>query len=195
MRPSGLKATLTTARVPAQGGPSGLRVRTSHSHTVVVAPVGDQAPGRADGDARRAEGELTAPSVVGAQGSAELPVAGHVPEPHRPVVGGGGEHAPVRAERDALDLVRMAGERQAEDVRRPHVPEPHGAVEAGGGERAAVRAERDAVDLVHVASEGRAERLERPHVPEPDRPVRPGRGERAPVGAEGDAPDLARGAA
>ena len=106
----------------------------------------------------RAEGDTADGALVAVQGLAELVWRACVPEPHRPVVAGGGERVPVRAEGDAADGALCGRVRGWPSCSwRARVPEPHRPVVAGGGERVPVRAEGDAVDGACVAGQGLAE--------------------------------------
>jgi hypothetical protein len=87
----------------------------------------------------------------------ELPVAIFVPEHHRPVVAGGGECLPVRAERDTVDRPLLPVERLADPAPGLRVPEHHRPVVAGGGERLRVPTERDTVDRSLLPIEGLAQ--------------------------------------
>ena len=86
----------------------------------------------------------TRPQTSGLQVGEAVPE--EVPEHHLPVVAGGGERAPVRAERNPIDGALAALEGWELGVVVRGVPEHDLAVVAGGGERAPVRAERDTVD-------------------------------------------------
>src|SRR5262245_52278525 len=77
-----------------------------------------------------------------------------VPKHHLAVEAGGGERAPVRAERNPGDTVLAAGEGCEPAVVVVGVPEHNRTVVAGGGERAPIRAERDAGDGVFAAEGG-----------------------------------------
>ena len=185
MRPSGLKATLETRSVwPRKGWPSCLWLRTSQSRTVPSSPA--EASVRPSG----LKATLVDGAGVAAQRLAERLWRAHVPEPHRPVVAGGGERVPVRAEGDAVDGVGVAAQRLAElpggCARPTAAPCPSSLPEASvrpSGLKATL-----STAPVWPRSGGRAAGGVR-DVPQPHRPVVAGGGERAPVRAEGDADD------
>ena len=133
-RPSGLNATAYTApswpvRVACPAPVAG-----SHSRTVPSPPA--EASCRPSGLNATA---YTAPVVAGEGGL--LGAGGRIPQPHRPVLAGGGELPPVRAERHRVHRAVVAGEGGLLGA-GGRIPQPHRPVLAGGGELPPVRAER-----------------------------------------------------
>ena len=162
-RPSGLNATPRTA--PAWP----VRVRrcspVAGSHSRAVSSLLAVA-------SRRPSGLNATPStvlVVAGQG-AQLLAGGRVPQPRRLVAAGGGEQAPVRAERHPVESAVVAGQ-GAQVLAGGRVPQPRRLVGAGGGEQPPVRAERHPDDRVGVAGQG-AQVLAGGRVPQPRRACR-----------------------
>ena len=127
---------------------------------------------------------LTAPVWADSQG-AELVLARYVPQADRLVRAGGRERPTVRAERHAVDVVCVAGERRAQLSAAWDVPQPDPVVRARRRKHLAVGRERDLVDAVLVAGERPADLAARGDVPQPDRAIAAGGGERLSIGAEG----------
>ena len=77
-----------------------------------------------------------------------------VPDPHRPIVPGGGDETVIIAEGHAPGEADVAGHRFADRLSGRRVPEPHRAVVPGGGEEPAVAAVGDAVHRPTVTAVG-----------------------------------------
>ena len=76
--------------------------QVEHAHRLLVGPRGREAG--AVGAERRT------PHLSGSLQGCELLAGRGVPDPRRPVVAGGGQHRPVGAERDVVDVDLVAGE-------------------------------------------------------------------------------------
>ena len=95
------------------------------------------------------------------------PPDGHVPEPHRVVVGRRGERHSIRAEGDLSHAFGVAVQ-DPDAAAGADVPQPDRSVRSGAGQRLAVRAECDRSHEGHVPHQGRQVSA-RHGVPEPDR--------------------------
>ena len=94
---------------PVSGAPICRWLATSHSRTVLVVAAGGQ------GLAVRAERHRVDGVGVAGERGADLPVAGHVPQPHRAVAAAAGQGLAVRAERHRVDGIGVT--RQDGDAR------------------------------------------------------------------------------
>jgi len=74
----------------------------------------------------------------------DLPVSGHIPQPHRAI--GAGQGLAVRAERHRCNRAGAGGERAPDLPVSGHIPQPYRPVSAASGQDPAVRAEPHRVD-------------------------------------------------
>ena len=116
-----------------------------------------------------------------------LLVGGEVPEPHRAVRPGRGQHVPAGREGHGIDPAPVPGQGLTAG-RAVEVPEPHRAVRPGRGQHVPAGHEGHGKDPALVPGQGlTAGRAV--EVPEPHRAVRPGRGQHVPAGHEGHGKD------
>ena len=168
-RPSGLNATASTPRAWPVRVACAAPVAGSHSRTVPSPPA--EASCRPSGLNATASTHAVVAGEGGLRGA-----GGRIPQPHRPVLAGGGELPPVRAERHRVHLPVVAGQGGLPGA-GGRIPQPHRPVLAGGGELPPVRAERHRVHPACVAGQGG---LRRRRWPDPTAaPCRPRRRRRA----------------
>ena len=108
-----------------------------------------------------------------------------VPQDHHAVVAARGQRVAVGAERHALELGVVAGERLPETSAGAGIPDDDGPVVAAGGHQPGVGADRHVLDLADVAGEGPGRPAARPQVPQLHRPALGAEGQEVAVAAQG----------
>jgi hypothetical protein len=71
--------------------------------------------------------------------------AGHVPQPDGPVLAARSQQLPIRTERDAQDVLRVAAERFADLLSGCDAPQQYRIIRAGRGQDSSIRAERQRI--------------------------------------------------
>ena len=104
-----------------------------------------------------------------------------VPYPHRPIVAGAGEMAPVARERHPEHRALLGVQHGRRRGRGAPVPYPHRPIEAGAGEMAPVIRERHPEHRALLGVQHGRRRGRGAPVPYPHRPIVAGAGEMAPV--------------
>src|SRR5205807_1342280 len=79
--------------------------------------------------------------------------SGHIPQPHRRILTGGGQRLAIRAEGYAPNRASVAGEWLTSRLAGGHIPQPHRLIPTAGGQRLAVGAEDHAFNPASVAGE------------------------------------------